>query len=72
MKPLSFTLLFMALVSTTSAFAEGGSDRLKANSDRLAEQRQINAEMTAQTQQAKPAPVAEKRTSNDVQSKVSG
>ncbi|WJD72263.1 co-regulatory protein PtrA N-terminal domain-containing protein [Pseudomonas asiatica] len=39
MSPLKIAMLSLALVASTSAFAEGGADRLQARNDALAQER---------------------------------
>ena len=60
MSPLKIAMLSLALVASTSAFAEGGADRLQARNDALAQERLRIAEqhavvadkhLTANTQQ---------------------
>ncbi|UVK80638.1 hypothetical protein LOY46_13635 [Pseudomonas sichuanensis] len=47
MKPLSFALALLAATSVTSAFAEGGAERLQARNEQLSQQRQQQAEAVA-------------------------
>ncbi|MHA6160168.1 hypothetical protein [Pseudomonas sichuanensis] len=47
MKSLSFALALLAATSATSAFAEGGAERLQARNEQLAQQRQQQAEAVA-------------------------
>ena len=49
MKALPLILALLATTSVTSAFAEGGSDRLLQRSEQLAQQRQQAQEALAQS-----------------------
>ncbi|MGE7991094.1 hypothetical protein ACQKPE_08600 [Pseudomonas sp. NPDC089554] len=56
MKALTFALTLLAATTVTSAFAEGGSDRLKERSDQWAMQRQQQQQEAVAKRDAQPAP----------------
>ncbi|MBI6896426.1 hypothetical protein JET64_06365 [Pseudomonas putida] len=55
MKSLACALTLLATISATSAFAEGGADRLRERSDQFAQQRQQAAEQIAKGDAPSPA-----------------
>ncbi|MDH0649815.1 hypothetical protein N5D48_20775 [Pseudomonas sp. GD03858] len=55
MKTIAYAAALLAAISATSAFAEGGADRLRERSEQWALQRQQMAERLAASDQQRPA-----------------
>jgi|GEM_PF-6945528 hypothetical protein len=72
MKHWGFTMLFIAMTSTTSAFAEGGSDRLYERAAQLTEQRKVTVEAIVNGAEPNAAPVAQNQLSEEAPKKIGG